>query len=91
MITDRAKQRERWVEHDSDSELYSRQNTVSEKKTVSEPALNAIEGLQTMDELDDEPTLEALAALAAGKPPGKDGIPSGVIKCAKATLLHGCM
>ena len=63
IITDRAKQMERWVEHYS--ELYSKENYVSEH------ALNAVECLQTVDELDDEPTLEALlsalAALAAGK------------------------
>ena len=42
---------ERRVEHYS--ELYSRENT------ASEAALNAIERLQTMDELDDELTLDA--------------------------------
>ena len=47
------------------SELYSRENP------VSEATLNAIEHLQTMDELDDKPTLEelrsALDAIVAGK------------------------
>ena len=49
VITDRAKQMQHWVEHYT--ALYSRENI------VSEAALNANEPLQTMDELDDEPTL----------------------------------
>uniref|UniRef100_A0A8W8ICK1 Reverse transcriptase domain-containing protein n=1 Tax=Magallana gigas TaxID=29159 RepID=A0A8W8ICK1_MAGGI len=74
---------ERWVEHYTD--LYSTQNTV----TVS--ALDAIECLPTMDELDVEPTLEELSKaidnLASGKAPGKDRIPPDLLKHCKSSLL----
>lgn len=74
---------ERWVEHYTD--LYSTQNTV----TVS--ALDAIECLPTMDELDVEPTLEELSKaidnLASGKAPGNDGIPPDLLKQCKSSLL----
>ena len=49
VITDRGHQLERWVEHYSD--LYSRENIVSPS------ALDAVECLPTMEELDTEPTL----------------------------------
>ena len=71
---------ERWVEHYS--ELYSKENS------VSEAAPNAAECLRTMDEPILEELRSAVAALAAGKAPGKDGIPSEVITCAKGILLH---
>ena len=63
IITDKGQQMERWVEHYSD--LYSRENT------VSPAALDAIECLPTMDELDSEPSVEefskVIESLASGK------------------------
>ena len=44
-----------------------------------------------MDELNEsiqEELRSAVGALAVGKAPAKDGIPSDVFKCAKGTLLH---
>ena len=52
VITDKGQQMERWVEHYSD--LYSRQNV------VTTAALDAIECLPVMEELDTEPTTEEL-------------------------------
>ncbi|XP_068714290.1 uncharacterized protein [Montipora foliosa] len=49
VITDKGKQMERWVEHYS--ELYSRENSVVDS------ALDAIEPLPIMEDLDAEPTL----------------------------------
>ena len=84
VITDRVHQLERWVEHYSD--IYSRENI------VSPTALDAVECLPTMEELDTEPTLEELSraidSLAAGKAPGSDGIPPDLLKPCKITLLH---
>ena len=83
IIQDRAQQMERWVEHYC--ELYGRENLVTEE------ALNAIECLPMISELDREPTLEelslALDSLASGKAPEKDGIPAEVLKCCRETLL----
>ena len=46
---------------------------------MSPSALDAVECLPTMEELDTEPTLEELSkaihSLASGKAPGSDGIP----------------
>ena len=84
VITDRGHQLERWVEHYSD--IYSRENIVSPS------ALDAVECLPTMEELDTEPTLEelrkAIDSLASGKAPGSDGIPPDLLKHCKTTLLH---
>ena len=59
------------MEHYSD--LYSRKNIVPPS------ALDAVECLPTIEELDTEPTLEELSnaidSLASGKAPGSDGIP----------------
>ncbi|XP_076449087.1 uncharacterized protein LOC143285577 [Babylonia areolata] len=71
------------VEHYT--ELYARENV------VTEDALNAIECLPELEELDREPTIDeltkALDSLASGKAPGKDGIPAKVLKCCKETLI----
>ncbi|XP_076032369.1 uncharacterized protein LOC143020093 [Oratosquilla oratoria] len=84
VITDKGKQMDRWVEHYS--ELYSRENTVAPS------ALDAIEPLAIMEELDAEPTIaelcKAIDSLASGKAPGNDGIPPDLIKCCKNTLLQ---
>ena len=83
IIIDKKKQMERWVEHYL--ELYSTQNV------VTEAALNAIDQLPVMEELDEEPTVEELSkamdALATGKAPGEDGIPAEVIKSGKDALI----
>ena len=83
IITEKNKQMERWVEHYSD--LYSRQNTVTES------ALDAVECLPIMEELDSEPTTEELSKaidnLSAGKAPGIDGIPPDLLKHCKTALL----
>lgn len=83
IITDKGQQMERWVEHYS--VLYSRQNIVSPS------ALDAIECLPVMDELDAEPTVaelsKAIDSLASGKAPGSDGIPPDLVKRCKSTLL----
>ena len=72
VITEWGQQLDRWVEHYSD--LYSRENIVSPS------ALDAVECLPTMEELDIEPTLEELSkaidSLASGKAPGSSRIPS---------------
>ena len=75
---------ERWVEHYSD--LYSKENI------VSPTALDAIECLPVIKELDAEPTVEELSkaidSLASGKAPGSDGIPPDLIKHCKTSLLQ---
>ena len=54
-------------------------------------AMNAIERLPELEELDREPTIdelsEALDFLASGKAPGKYGIPAEELKCRKETLI----
>ena len=71
VITDKGKQMDRWVKHFS--ELYSKENTVVTS------ALDAIEPLPIIEELDAQPTLtdlrKAIDSLACGKAPGTDGIP----------------
>ena len=83
VIRDRGEQMERWKEHYS--ELYSSQTSVSES------AIDAIDQLPLMAELDNHPTLrdleEAVASLPVGKAPGMDGIPAEVIKCGKEILI----
>ena len=83
IITEKKKQMERWVEHYSD--LYSRQNS------VSTTALDTVERLPTMEELDAEPSIDelnkAIDSLSAGKAPGMDGIPPDLLKHCKAALL----
>ena len=82
VITDKAKQLDRWVEHYS--ELYSRENVVHQS------ALDAIDHLPLMHKLDKVPSIEELSKandrLPSGKAPGKDSISAEVIKNGKSTL-----
>ena len=59
---------------------------------MSPSALDAVECLSTMEELDTEPTLEELSkaidSLFSGKAPGSDRIPPDLLKHCKTTLLH---
>ena len=77
---------DRWVEHYSD--LYSRENT------VSPAALDVIECLSTMDELDSEPSEEellrkAIGSLASGKAPVNDAqSPFPVLTRRSCTTAH---
>uniref|UniRef100_A0A2C9KHL5 Reverse transcriptase domain-containing protein n=1 Tax=Biomphalaria glabrata TaxID=6526 RepID=A0A2C9KHL5_BIOGL len=81
-ITDMSEQMHRWVEHYS--ELYA---TTS---SVSDSALNTINQLPTMNELDEVSNLldiiKAIDSMAAGKVPGCDGIPPDLLKQCKTTL-----
>ena len=74
---------ERWIEHYSD--LYARENQ------VSQAALDAIERLPALYDLDTTLTKEelkiAIDRLPSGKTPGKDAITAEVIKCGNTTLL----
>ncbi|XP_076041841.1 uncharacterized protein LOC143025721 [Oratosquilla oratoria] len=58
-----------------------------QENTVAPSALDAIEPLAIMEELDAEPTIaelyKAIDSLASGKAPGNDGIPPDLIKCCK--------
>ena len=78
---------DRWVEHYSD--LYSREST------MSPAALDAIECMSVMEELDAESTIyelsKAIDSLAAGKAPGSDSIPPDLIKHCKTTYCIPCM
>ena len=60
---------------------------------MTEKALQAIEPLPCMTELDEAQTLEevekVIDKLASGQAPGKEGIPAEVIKCAKKILKDG--
>ena len=71
---------EHWVQHYS--ELYS--------NVITEEALNNIECLPVLEDLDSEPTLAeiktALDSLASGKAPGKDNIPVEVLKRCKEII-----
>ena len=73
---------EHWVQYYT--ELYSRDNVVTEE------ALDNIECLPVLEELDSEPTLAeikaALYSLASGKAPGKDNIPVEVLKWCKEII-----
>ncbi|CAE1266123.1 unnamed protein product [Acanthosepion pharaonis] len=83
VIVDKGQQMERWVEHYS--EPYSRQNV------VTTTALDVIECLLVIEDLDTKPTTEKLSkaidSLASGKVPGSDGIPPDLIGHCKIVLL----
>ena len=67
-------------------ELYSTENTITDE------ALDTIESLPVMRELDNEPTKDDISkhidSHKNGKAPGKDNIPPEVIKHGKPALLH---
>ena len=83
IITDRAKQMERWAEQYQ--ELYSRETTVTDRAIGNTPSL------PVMEELDTPPNVEELSkaidSLANNKAPGKDGIPAEIIKAGKQSCL----
>ena len=58
---------------------------------MSPAALDGIDCLPTMDELDSEPLVEELSqvidSLASGKAPGNEGIPPDLTKHGKATIM----
>lgn len=84
VITDKTKQLDRWVEHYS--ELYSTE------RSVTPAAIENVEALPILEQLDETPTLEELSKaidkLSAGKAPGNDGIPPDLIKHCKSSLLQ---
>ena len=83
VITDKARQLDRWVEHYS--ELYSRETVVYQS------GLDAIERLPLIPVLNEKPAIEELSKeiyrLSSRKAPEKDSIPAEVIKSGKSSLL----
>ena len=83
VINEKSKLMECLVEHYS--ELYG---SVS---SISHSALNQVESLPTLYELDVIPTKEelseAIKVISTGKAPGLDGIPAEVFKCGGCKLL----
>ena len=83
IITEKSKLMEFWVEHYSD--LYGAASFISPS------AINQIEKLPTLFELDAIPTKvelsEAIKAISSGKAPGLDGIPAEIFKCGGEKLL----
>ena len=83
VIADKAKQLDRLVKHYS--ELYTRENVVHQS------ALDAIDHLLLMPELDEVLSIKELSKaidrLPSGKTPGKDCIPAEIIKSSKSTFL----
>ena len=83
VITDKAKQLDSWVKHNS--ELYSRENVVHQS------VLHATDHLPLMPQLDEVPSIEELSKaidrLPSEKALGKDCIPAEVIKNGRSSLL----
>ncbi|XP_014776570.1 uncharacterized protein LOC106873637 [Octopus bimaculoides] len=83
LIKDQSKQMDRWMEYYQD--LYSRETT------VAEVAIEGVKILPAMCKLDSLPSIaeltKAIDSQASCKAPGKDGIPSEIIKAGKNTAL----
>ena len=75
---------DRWVDHYSE--------VFQTKKPISRDALDSIENMPTMSELDALPTIDevrsAVGRLSSGKASGDDGIPAEVVKEGGTTLIH---
>ena len=86
VISDNRKQMERWVEHYLD--LYSSENS---PLRLSREALDAIQDLPILHELDAESILDELSKAidtpACRKAPGNVSIPPEVIKLGKSVLV----
>ena len=82
LLTNKAQQMERWVEHYS--ELYSRHNVLSPS------ALDATVNLPPLDDLDAEAIMvelrHAIKQLKPGKAPGNGSIPPDLLKYCLSTL-----
>ena len=83
ILHSRNEQLSRWVQHFS--LLYSTQNI------VTNDALNRMDSLPMMDDLDSVPTTEELSKaidmMAPWKAPGSDGIPADLLRNCKSCLL----
>ena len=83
VITDKAKQMDRWKEHYAE--------LLSTETSITAEALQSIETLPCMSELDNLPTKkelsDALDCMTSGKAPGMDGIPPELLKCGKDVLI----
>ena len=83
IIKHKVNQMKCWVEYYSEN--YARENTVTKE------ALDAAECMHTLEELDATPSMNEISkisdTLTTGKAPGKDGIPSEIIKSAKGPFL----
>ena len=83
VISDKGKQMDRWKEHYAE--------LLSTETSITAEALQAIESLPCMTELDALPSKkelsDALDLMTSGKAPGMDGISPELLKCGKDVLI----